>query len=363
VGRGAAIAAVVAAALLAGCGGSTRNVVSGGAVPGTTRTVYSILPHAGGGASRDMVLGQKLAIQQAGGRAGAYGLSFVSLDESVPDPAELSARAGVLAEQAVHDPQVIAIFGGTSSAAARTSIPLIDAAGVLHLLPGAGYPGFTRRWRSPQEPARFQPSGSGRNIVRLVPDDIEQGRALVDAAVRAAGGRKAARIAVEQEPGPDADALRDAVTKAAAAAGARIVDSASRADAVVYAGDDAVNAAGVADAVTRSGTPIVLPDAVVQDGVAGRLGAAAKRRAVLVSSAPAPDDPAVRDLTPAFREAFGRAPGPYAVIGYDAMRAVIAAVERAGPRDRRRQTVTRAFQPPTLRPFSAYRADGRPLAG
>src|SRR4051794_18802085 len=149
----AALAATVVAALLAGCGGSTRNVVSGGAVPGTTRTVYSILPHPDGGNARDMVLGQKLAIQEAGGRAGGYGLSFVSLDESVPDPAKLSSRAGVLAEQAVHDPQVIAIFGGTSSAAARTSIPLIDAAGILHLLPGAGYPGFTRRWNTPDEPA------------------------------------------------------------------------------------------------------------------------------------------------------------------------------------------------------------------
>jgi branched-chain amino acid transport system substrate-binding protein len=361
--RGAVALSVAAASLAAGCGSSTRNVVSGGAVPGTTRTVYSILPHAGGGAARDMVLGQKLAIQQAGGRAGAYGLSFVSLDDAVPDPAAQSARAGVLAEQAVHDPQVIAIFGGTSSEAARTSIPLIDAAGVLHLLPGAGYPGFTRRWRSPQEPARFQPSGSGRNLVRLVPDDVEQGRALVDAARRAAGRRATTRIAVEQEPGPTADALRDAVARAAGAGHARIVDSADRADAVVYAGEDPVNAAGVAASVAAAGTPIVLPDAVVEAGVAGRLDPATRRRTVLVSGAPAPDAPAVRALAPAFRTAFGREPGPYAVIGYDAMRAVIAAIDRAGPRDRRRQTVMRAFQPPPLRGFSAYRADGRRLPG
>jgi branched-chain amino acid transport system substrate-binding protein len=353
--------AAAVATLLAGCGGSTRNVVSGGAVPGTTRTVYSILPHPGGGAARDMVLGQKLAIQQAGGRAGGYGVSFVSLDESVPDPAEQSARAGELAEQAVHDPQVIAIFGGTSSEAARTSIPLIDAAGVLHLLPGAGYPGFTRRWRSPDEPARFQPSGSGRNIVRLVPDDIEQARALVAAAVRAGGG-KPARIAVEQEPGPTVDALRDAIAAAAPAAGATLVDDSGRADAVIYAGEDPVNAAGVAKSVTASGTPIVLPDALVLAGVADRLDPATKRRTVLVSSAPAPGSAAVRELTPAFEAAFGHAPGPYAVIGHDAMQAVIAAIDRAGTRDRRRQAVTRAFQPPPQRGFSTYRADAGPPA-
>src|SRR3954465_1819557 len=101
------LGAPVAAAVLrvAGCGGSTRNVVSGGAIPGTTRTVYSLLPHPDGGAARDMVLGQKLAIQQAAGGAGGYGLSFVSLDESAPDPAQVSARAGDVAEQTIRDPQ------------------------------------------------------------------------------------------------------------------------------------------------------------------------------------------------------------------------------------------------------------------
>jgi branched-chain amino acid transport system substrate-binding protein len=349
----ALLAALAAVLVLAGCGASTRNVVSGGAMPGTTRTVYSLLPHPGSGPARDMVLGQKLAIQQAGGRAGGYGLSFVSLDESARGPAALSARAGVLAQQAVHDPQVIAIFGGTSSDAARTSVPLIDAAGVLHLLPGAGWPGFA-------DPA-YHPSGSPANVVRLVPDDTVQARALVAAAERAAKRKRGARIAVEQEPGETADALRAAITAAAPAAGARIVDSTGRADAVIYAGEDPVNAAGVAQSVTAAGTPIVLPDPVVLAGVAGRLDPATKRRTVLVSSAPAPGAGAVRDLAPAFQAAFGHAPGPYAVIGHDAMQALIAAIGRVSPHDRRRQAVTHAFRPPPERGFSAYRADGRPL--
>lgn len=357
--RRAAALALVAAGLLAGCGGSTRNVVSGGAIPGTTRTVYSLLPHPDSGAARDMVLGQKLAIQQAGGRAGGYGLSFVSLDESTPDPAQLSERAGVISEQAIHDPQIVAAFGGTSSEAARTSIPLFDAAGILHLLPGAGYPGFTRRW-NPGEPARWQPSGSGRNIVRMVPDDTVQARALVDATRRAAKTRRP-RIAVEQEPGTEGDSLSAAVAAAARDAGVRIVDSAEAADAVIYAGEDPVNAAGVARSVTGAGTPIVFGDTLVLGGIAARLDAASRRRAVLVSSAPAPGSAPVRALAPAFRAAFGRDPGPYAVTGYDAMRAVIAALDRVGRKDTRRQAVTAAFAPPAQRGFSAYRADGSAL--
>jgi ABC-type branched-subunit amino acid transport system substrate-binding protein len=82
---------------------------------------------------------------------------------------------------------------------------------------------------------------------------------------------------------------------------------------------------------------------------------------VLVSGAPAPGSAPVRALEPAFRTAFGRDPGPYAVIGYRAMRSVIAALDRVGAKNPRRQAVTAAFRPPPSLGFSAYRADGRPL--
>jgi ABC-type branched-subunit amino acid transport system substrate-binding protein len=357
------LAALALVVLLAGCGGSTRNVVSGGEVPGTARTVYSLLPHPGRGTSRDMVLGQKLALEQAGGMAGGYSLSFVSLDDSAPDPAQVGTRAGIITAQAIRDPQIIVVFGGTSSEAARTEIPLIDAAGILHLLPGAGYPGFTRRWKHDDEPARWQPSGNGNSIVRIVPDDVIQGRALVAAALRAAGRHtRPVRIAVEQEPGFAADALRTAIVAAAGNA-TKIVDSADRADVVIYVGEDPVNAAGVARSVVHTGTPIVLPDAVVMAGIAGRLDPATRRRTVLVSSAPAPDSPAVRRLTPRFEAMFGTKPGPYALLGYRAMNAIISALERVGGRDRRRQAITAAFDPPPSLGFSSYWADGHPLRG
>jgi branched-chain amino acid transport system substrate-binding protein len=344
----------------AGCG-STANIVAGGAVPGTTRTVYSLLPHPGAGASRDMVLGQKLALQEAGGRAGPYAVSFVSLDDSAADPALLDERAGVVAEQAIHDPQVIAILGGTSSESAMVSIPLIDAAGILHLLPGAGYPGFTEPGVAPDEPARWFPSGHMERLVRLVPHDGEQARTLVDAAVRAARGGRAVRIAVEREPGVAAGALAAAVERAAGAAGARVVAGPGAADVVIYAGEDAGRAAGVAAAVARDGKPVVLGDLLVRAGVAERLDRRARRHAVLVSGAPAPGSAVLRELTPRFQAAFGHPPGPYAVLGYEAMKAVVAAIDEVGGRNRRRQAVAAAFRRPPLRGFSAYRADGRTL--
>ena len=161
-------------------------------------------------------------------------------------------------------------------------------------------------------------------------------------AAAAATRRDAPRLLVEQEPGPAADALVDALRDA----GAELVEDAGRADAVVYAGDDPENAAAVADDVAREhrGTPIVLPDALTRAGVAERLGPAARRAAVLVSTAPEPgSSPELRRFEAAFEERFGRAPGPYAAIGYEAMRSVLAAIAAAGDGANRRQSVIDAY--------------------
>jgi len=68
---------------------------------------------------------------------------------------------------------------------------------------------------------------------------------------------------------------------------------------------------------------------------------------VLVSSAPEPaSTPALRIFEAAFREQFGRAPGPYAAVGYEAMRGVLAAIRRAGARAGSRQAVIDAYFDP-----------------
>jgi len=84
----------------------------------------------------------------------------------------------------------------------------------------------------------------------------------------------------------------------------------------------------------------VLPDALTRAGVAARLGREARRDAVLVSAAPVPGSTEpLRRFEAAFRERFGREPGPYAAIGYEAMRSVLAAISAAGDRGGSRQRV------------------------
>ena len=336
----AAAAAVLAAgAGLAGCGSTLQDISRGGKVIGDTLNVYSLLPEPGEGAGRDIVDAEKLALHDARGTAGPYAVNFLSIDEGAPGGRDGARESALAMRDAIADPQVTAVIGPAGSDTGRSAVPLLNAAGILEVTPGAGYPGFTDA-TGPGEPERWQPSGRV-TLARLTGDDADQARAIVRIAERATG-KRSPRIAVEQEPGPVADAQVDALREA----GAKIEEDPGRADAFVYAGEDPENAAGVADGLAREHprVPVILPDALTRAGVAGRLGAAARRCAVLVSSAPVPgSSPELRRFEAAFRERFGREPGPYAAVGYEAMRSVLAAIAEAGPRAGARQAVIDAY--------------------
>jgi branched-chain amino acid transport system substrate-binding protein len=315
-----------------------------------TLTVYSLLPDPRTPTAADIIDGEKLALAQAGGRAGGRTVNFVSLEEGADGKPGDVANA---ARDVISDTQVIAVIGGLDSAGTRTSAPLFNEAGLLQVGVGAGYPGLTRRVR-PDEPARYQPSAH-TTFARVIGDDVQQAAALVAAAMGARGvvgpEQPAARggtpwtLAVESEGDDDSHALAQAVEQAARAAGGRVVSDSRDADALVYAGSDPENAAGVADGWAREAPDarIVLPDAVVRAGVAERLGPAARRRAYLVSSAPAEQSPEWRRFAAEFRRRLGREPGPYAAVGYEAMRGVLTALDRAGSRSNQRQRVIDSY--------------------
>jgi ABC-type branched-subunit amino acid transport system substrate-binding protein len=337
--RALVLALALAAALAQAACGNRESIRGGGATVGTTLTIYSSLPSPARGSARDMVEGEKLALAEAHGKAGEYTINFSSLDEAGEGARQRMRRAADAARTAMVDTQTAAVIGTVDSAGARASIPLLNAAGFLHVSLGAGYPGFTGRLGT-DEPQRWFPAG-GRTFARLVGDDRAQAPALV----RAAGTR---RIVVEAEGGEDAAALAGEVRRAAAAAGVKVVAEAGRDSAVIYAGEDAVAAAEVAASIAR-GTPgarVVLPDALVRNGVEALLTGSAARRAVLVSSAPEPGStPALREFEAAFERAYGRRPGRYAALGHAAMETVLAALDRAAADDRagQRRRVLREY--------------------
>jgi len=341
-------AAIVAG--LAGCG-SDAPIAGGGRVVGDAVTVYASVPEPGTGTGRDLIDASKLAISQAGGQAGGLDVNFAAVGEGSPGADAPPALVAGAAEQVVRDPQVISVIGSLRSQTAMTAIPLFNAAGVLHVSPGAGYAGFTGG--RGDEPERWYPSGRP-TFARVIADDVAQAAALL----RAAG---AARVAVEAEAGRAPEALAEDLAQADRLDdGVRIVADTARAGAVIYAGSDLRSAVGVAEALAREApdATLVFPDELTRAGLADALPAAARRRAVMVSSAPEPgSSPELRDFEQAFEDQYDRVPGPYAVLGWRATRRVLEAMDAAAPRANLRTAVIDAYldlpRPPEG--FTAFR--------
>jgi hypothetical protein len=119
--------ALLVALALAGCGSKDEGISGGGKVIGRTVTVYSIVKDPSGTA-RDLVGGEKLALSQAGGRAGALSVNFSALDAG--DGSDEATAEAV--RRAINDPQIIAAV----TDATPITVPLFNAAGILQVATG-----------------------------------------------------------------------------------------------------------------------------------------------------------------------------------------------------------------------------------
>ena len=177
---------------LGGClGGEERSTrIEGGKV-----SVYSSLPRHGvsAAAAEAVAAGQRLALEEAGGRAGDLEVELVELDSSEPD--ELLWDPDVVsmnAQEAADDPRAIAYIGELDYGASAVSVPITNDAGLLQVSPLDGLTSLTRAplGRPRAGPERYYPEDE-RSFLRLVPPDELMAEALV-ARVRESGARRAA---------------------------------------------------------------------------------------------------------------------------------------------------------------------------
>ena len=164
-------------------------------IQGDTVTVYSSLPRHGVSAAtaRAAAAGQRLALEDAGARAGVLEVRLVELDSTEPgerlwDPDVVSMNA----KQAADDPRAIAYIGELDYGASAVSVPITNGAGLLQVSPMDGLTSLTRAplGRARVGPERYYPEEE-RSFVRLVPVDELLAEALM-AQVRASGARSVA---------------------------------------------------------------------------------------------------------------------------------------------------------------------------
>ena len=178
----AAMAAVVA--LGAAACSSSSNSSSSGSSPsssGGTVDIYSSLPLQGASSAQTVPLvnGIKLALSQAGNKAGQWTVNYQSLDDSTAaaakwDPGQTAADARKVAS----DAKAVYYIGEFNSGASEVSIPILNQAGIPQVSPANTYVGLTTNLpgSAPGEPQKYYPTGK-RTYLRIVPIDSIQGAA------------------------------------------------------------------------------------------------------------------------------------------------------------------------------------------
>ena len=322
--------------------------VAPAAAPAQEVTVYSSLPLQGAARPQttQIVRGIRLALERAGGRAGAATVRYVSLDDSTRQAGTWTPRAvSRNARRAGDDASAVAYIGEFNSGASALSIPILNQAGIMQVSPSNTAIGLTDNGPGADrgEPDKYYPTGR-RTYGRIMPNDTVQGRAA-GVLLR---DLRARRVLVVHDGEVYGRGLARLAARAARAKGLRVVATRRlgrrgrnaatlsrlarrlRANAVFYGGITANGAVRLRRSLHARARRVefVGGDGVAESGFTEQIGSGAARRTrVLVTTLDAGSYPesgqeVLRTL--ATRES-------YALYGFEAMSLVLDAIAHGGP--------------------------------
>jgi branched-chain amino acid transport system substrate-binding protein len=338
----------------------------GGTAEGSTLTVYSSLPRQGASRVQTLAIedGAKLALKQAGNKAGNFKIKYVPLDDSTAAAGQWDAKpTSANARRASQDKSTIAYIGEYNSGASAISIPILNEGGIPQVSPANTAVGLTKKepGTEPGEPDKYYPTGD-RTYVRVVPRDTIQGAAIAtlmkeegcksvyivnDREVYGAGlARNIENSAKEQgltvlgNEGFDKKAsnYRSLASKIAGENPDCIADSQVVETNGVQVAKDL--AAGVPDAKLFG--PDGLAISSFADPAEGGIPAKDAPRWIVTVATLAPDEypPAGRAFFADFKKEYPKSKAdPYAIYGYESMSLVLDAIKRAGEEGNNRDRV------------------------
>jgi branched-chain amino acid transport system substrate-binding protein len=351
------IVVMALAATLAACGEDEDGGGGGGDEQAKTLRVYSSLPLQGAAREQNVAIvnGAKLALEQAGGRAGKFAIEYESLDDSTAQAAGWEPGATTAnARRAAQDDAAIAYIGEFNSGATALSLPLLNEAGLLQISPGNTAVGITSDapGAAAGEPDKYYPTGK-RTYARLLPKDTVQGAALVavmkeegctsayilnDKEVYGAGLASNVELAAE-DIGLEIKG-NDGIDKNAPnyrSLGSKI--KGTGAQCFIYCGITANNAVQLFKdmAVALPEGALLGPEGVGEtgffDSTEGGLPPDVASRALITIPGVAPEEypPAGQEFLKAYEAEYGeKNPDRYAVYGYESMSLLLDAIKRAG---------------------------------
>ena len=361
IARGTRIAAALFAVLIVLPLVGTRHAPAPAQPSQQQATVYSSMPLQGASRPQSLavVQGARLALEEAGGRAGGHPVRYISLDNS-------TARAGTWtpentaasARRAAQDEATVAYIGEFNSGASAISIPILNEVPIAQISPSNTAVGLTRDGPAADlgEPLKYYPT-QRRHYFRITPNDRVQAAALA-AAMRDRGCR---RVAILNDGEVFGGGMGVLVRRNARRLGLRVVHTSqiqvrarrhrgparrvkrSGARCVAYTGITANGAVRLFRDLARAMPRARLfgTDGIAESGFAdpreGGVPARVGRRVVMTVATLSPDamPEAGRAMLQRYSARYGEQfPDPYAVQGYEAMRLVLDAVAAVGPRRR-----------------------------
>src|SRR6266567_7718540 len=352
-------ALMVTAVAAVGCssgtssGGSSSSPSSGGG----TIDFYSSLPLQGASTAQTnpLVNGIKLALDQAGGKAGQWTVNYQSLDDSTAAAGSWDAgQTAANARKVATDPKTVYYIGEFNSGASEVSIPILNQAGIPQVSPANTYVGLTTSLAgsAPGEPQKYYPSGT-RSYLRIVPIDSIQAAADL-MAMKGAGCTK---VAVANDKEAYGAGLATLLELEKGFYGVTITSNTgidptapnfrSYASTIASQGANCFFFAGIvsngAVQITKD-VNAALPTAKIfgGDGVCTGSFTAASQGGVPASLDPLIECtvatlnltsyPGGKDFLAAYKAKYGSAePDPYAIYGYEAMKLGLDAITKLGP--------------------------------
>ena len=376
--RRAVSAGAVAAAVLviAACGSSkssSTSSTSAGASSssgGKTVDIYSSLPLQGA-VNVDtipMVNGIKLALSEAGGKAGQFTVNYVSLDDSTATSAATTCDTGqseANARRAVTDSKAVLYIGEFNSSCSKVTIPITNQVGLPQLSPANTLVGLTTNLpgSTPGEPQKYYPTGK-RTYLRIVPIDKIQARAGL-ITMKQAG---CSRVAVNNDKTAYGDGLATQVQMQAASEGITVTGDTPleptspnfRAYASSIKGQGvncvytAFNPTGEVELIKDINGAIPTAKVFGGDGVClssvtnpAKGGIPKSLAPLYFCTQPAQDllaYPGGKAFVDAYKAKYGTAvTDPYAIYGYDAMKLGLTTIAKLGAQGNSKSAVLKAL--------------------
>jgi branched-chain amino acid transport system substrate-binding protein len=350
---------------VAACGGDDDGGGGGGADSGrTTLTIYSSLPLQGDSRpqSESVVNGEKLALEEAGGKVGQFKITYKSLDDATAAAGKWEAgQTSANARKAAQDQSTIVYLGEFNSGATAISLPITNEAGILQISPSNTYVGLTRAEGADKgEPDKYYPSGK-RTYGRVVPADHIQAAAQV----AYQKGEGCTKLYVLNDKEVYGKGIADQVASIAKQQGLQVLGNdgidtkaanfrtvatkikSAGADCMFFGGITQNKGVQVFSDVHAANPDAKLfgPDGVAESPFTSKISTAVQKMTYVTNPTLDPKlyPASAQQFFDKYQSKYGKDPEPYAIYGYEAMKVALLAIQNAGDKGNDRQAVIDAF--------------------